>query len=63
MKTSTLDFLIWVLVYGGLLAACLGLAVRQTAGGWSLGLIGGGLVVALVGFGLIYVRSRLKDDA
>ncbi len=57
-----LQNLIWVLVYGGLLTLVLGLATRRfdDALGWSLVLGGGG--VAAVGFGLIYVRSLLKED-
>ncbi len=62
MKTSTLDTLIWVLIYGGLLGACLGLAVRREASGLAWGLVGVGGVVALVGFVLIYVRSRVKEQ-
>ena len=30
MKTSTIETLTWVLVYGGLLVVCLGIAVRRT---------------------------------
>ena len=62
MKTRTLDKLIWVLIYAGLLVACLGLAVRHTAVPLGHVLMGGGAVVAAVGFGLIYVRSRRTDD-
>jgi len=54
-----LQLLIWVLIYGGLLSLVLGLSVQRTddAMGWSL--VAGGAVVAAIGFGLIYVRSRL----
>ena len=54
-----LQQLIWVLIYGGLLTLVLGLSVQRTddAMGWSL--VVGGAVVAAIGFGLIYVRSRL----
>ncbi len=62
MKTSTLETLIWVLIYGGLLSVCLGLALQGSARPLGLALIGGGGGVALVGFALIYVRSRMKDD-
>ncbi len=55
-----LQNLIWVLVYGGLLTFILGLFTQRTdvALGTSLSWFGG--VVAVVGFALIYVRSRLK---
>jgi len=54
--------LIWVLIYGGLLALVLGLSVERhdQAMGWSM-VVGGGCV-ALLGAVLIYVRSRLKAD-
>lgn len=57
---TRLHQLIWVLIYGGLLALVLGLSVQRTddAIGWSL-VLGGALVTALGGV-LIYVRSRLK---
>lgn len=62
MKTTTVDNLIWVLIYGGLLAVGLGLYVQRTEGtlGTTVLAIGGG--VAALGFALIYVRSRMKDD-
>lgn len=62
MKTRTIETLTWVLIYGGLLVVCLGLAVRRVAGPLSTTLMTGGGVVAAVGFALIYVRSRRKGD-
>ncbi|MDH4416842.1 hypothetical protein DBR12_14620 [Acidovorax sp. HMWF029] len=54
--------LIWVLIYGGLLALVLGIATARTddALGWTL-IVGGG-VLAAVGVVLILVRARLKTD-
>ena len=59
MKTSTVEALVWVLVYGGLLLLCLGLFVLRADGllGWPLVLLGG--AVALAGVVLIYLRSRM----
>ena len=59
MKTSTIEAWVWVLIYGGLLLACLGLFVARTdaALGWQLGTVGGVAVVA--GVLLIVVRSRM----
>ncbi|WP_372826736.1 hypothetical protein [Polaromonas sp.] len=56
---ARLQQLIWVLIYGGLLTLVLGLSVQRSndAFGWSM-VVGGG-VVAVIGFALIYVRSRL----
>ena len=61
MKTSTLDTLIWVLVYGGLIGVGLGLSVQRSdvVLGYGVAIVGG--VVAVVGFALIYVRSRMKE--
>jgi len=54
--------LIWVLIYGGLLTLVLGVSVQRTddALGWSM--VAGGAVLALIGFGLVFVRARLKAD-
>lgn len=62
MKTSTIERLTWILIYGGLLVVCLGVAVRSDAAGMGTVLMTGGGVVAVVGFALIYVRSRIKGD-
>lgn len=60
MKASTIDVLIWVLVYGGLLVAGWGISVQRSSNGLGLTLMALGGVVAAVGFALIYVRSRMK---
>lgn len=54
--------LIWVLIYGGLLALVLGIATARTDDtiGWSLMVVGG--IVAAAGVVLIGVRARLKTD-
>ncbi|GHC97963.1 hypothetical protein GCM10007320_53210 [Pseudorhodoferax aquiterrae] len=56
-----LQNLVWILIYGGLLALVLGLAVErgeEQALGHSL-VVGGGIAAA-VGVLLIFVRARLK---
>ena len=60
MKTATLEKLIWVLIYGGLLTMCLGLFVRHElpATGWTMTV--GGALVSAVGAVLIWVRSRMS---
>ena len=60
---ATLDKWIWVLIYGGLFAMVLGIATGriEAALGWSIAVPGA--VLAVVGFVLIYVRSRRKDPA
>jgi len=62
MRADTVDKLIWVLVYGGLLAVCLGLALQATDSGLGWVFIGGGVLVAAVGALLVWVRSRMADD-
>jgi hypothetical protein len=57
-----LQWLIWVLIYGGLLTLVLGLSMQRSddALGWSM--VTGGALLALVGAVLIFVRSRMKVD-
>jgi hypothetical protein len=58
---ARLEKWIWILIYGGLFAFILGIATGRTdtALGWSIAVPGG--IVAVVGFVLIYVRSRLPN--
>ena len=57
-----LQGLIWVLIYGGLLTLVLGLSVQRINDdlGGSLEVWGG--LVAVLGFILIYVRSKMKVE-
>jgi hypothetical protein len=61
ISAPVLEKLTWALLYGGLLAAGLGLFVEKQdfAFGWSL-VVGGGIAAAAGGV-LIWVRSRIKD--
>jgi len=61
MKSSTLDKLIWVFIYGGLLCVGLGLSVGRSddALGWNVMI--GGLITAAIGALLVYVRSKMND--
>lgn len=56
---ATLEKWIWALIYGGLFLMIIGIATGRANPmlGWSMAVPGG--VIALVGFVLIYVRSRL----
>ena len=60
---SRLHTLIWVLIYGGLLGAVLGLFVQRAndSVGWAMVVVG--CLVAVGGCVLIYVRSKMKVDA
>ncbi len=62
VTTATIDKLIWVLVYGGLLMVSLGIFVKRGDAdlGWTL--IGLGALVAVVGAALVWVRSRMPQD-
>ncbi len=58
---ARLEKWIWILIYGGLFILILGIATGRTDAtlGWTMAVPGG--IVALVGFVLIYVRSRLPN--
>ena len=61
-RIKQLQNLIWVLIYGGLLALVMGLSIQrfETALGWALAV--GGVLIAVVGLVLIFVRARLSAD-
>lgn len=64
MRNLTIETWVWVLIYGGLLAVGLGLAMQQqgaAAAGWVL--VVGGAVAAAAGVLLIWLRSRRKDES
>jgi hypothetical protein len=60
MSTHRIETLIWVLIYGGLLALCLGWFLTPARGPWGELLMAGGAVATLAGAALIVVRSRMK---
>ena len=61
MKPSTVEVLVWVLLYGGLILIALGLSIArsETALGW--GVVTAGGMASAAGAVLIYVRSRMSD--
>ena len=61
MKASTLDKLIWPLIYGGILLLLLGISVTAADPplGWSL--VGIGIALAVIGVLFVYLRSRIED--
>ena len=61
MKTSTVETLVWVLIYGGLLALSLGYFVGRQEQSLGNGLMLGGAAIAGIGVVLVYVRSRMKS--
>jgi hypothetical protein len=61
VSNTALDVLIWVLIYGGLLAVCLGVFVLRTSQGSGWTLIGAGAMLAVAGAALLVVRSRRPE--
>jgi O-antigen/teichoic acid export membrane protein len=63
MTTSTVEKLVWILIYGGLLVLSLSFFVARgdAAVGWVLGVIGA--AAALAGVVLIWWRSRMTSPA
>jgi sulfite exporter TauE/SafE len=62
MKTDTIEKLVWVAIYGGMILGGFGLAVRQAhdPAGWTLIVLGA--VSIVVGLALIVLRSRIPKD-
>ena len=62
MRNATLQKLIWVFIFGGLLAVLLGLSIQKAddALGWPI--VVAGALLAAVGAVLIFVRARCKDQ-
>ena len=61
LAAGRIEALVWVLVYGGLLVFGLGAALSRGGldYGWGVSVIG--IVVAVAGVVLVYVRSRMSD--
>jgi len=63
MRNTTLEKLAWVLIYGGLLALCLGVFVLREGAqalGWTL--VAGGSVLALLGILAVWWRARRPPE-
>ena len=63
MKPQTLEALVWVMIYGGLLIFIAGLAIHRDQSGVGRVMIAVGAVIAVLGFVGIYLRSLMRDDA
>ena len=65
LAPGRIEALVWVLVYGGLLVFGLGVALSRGGldYGWGVSVVG--LVIAVAGVVLIYIRSRMtgRTDA
>lgn len=62
MRLARMETLIWTLIYGGLLALVIGLFMGRQEESAGAAVAVGGVVVALVGAVLVYVRSRLREE-
>ena len=51
-----------MLIYGGLIVLCIGLALQQQGRSYGSGVMVAGALAAAVGALLIWVRSRLGDE-
>jgi hypothetical protein len=56
-----LERLVWTLIYGGLFAVVLGLAVGQASRATAWSLVVAGALATAVGIVLVWVRSRLRE--
>ena len=60
LKAARVEVLIWVLIYGGLLALSLGVFVSRQGGGViAVVLYAIGILAVLAGAVLVWVRSRM----
>jgi hypothetical protein len=57
--TRRIGTLIWVLIYGGLFAVGLGVALERSGESYGWSLIGGGMVAIAAGCVLVWIRSRM----
>jgi len=55
-----LDTLVWLLLYGGLFAIAVGIALRRTASGGTIVIVLGAFAV-VAGAVLLWMRSRLPE--
>jgi len=61
LSAGRIETLVWVLVYGGLLVFGLGVALSRGGLDYGWSILVAGLVIAVAGAVLIYVRSRMSD--
>ncbi len=63
LRARVVERLIWVFVYAGMFAVAIGVAVQADIAGLDWVLIGGGALSVLAGALLLWLRSRMRDDA
>jgi vacuolar-type H+-ATPase subunit I/STV1 len=60
LSTARIEVLIWVLIYAGMLSCGLGIALSRGGKGYGREVAAAGMVAAVVGVVLIWVRSRIQ---
>ena len=62
VKPKRLEKWIWLLIYGGMFAVVLGIFTQREAEntGWTMIVLG--VIAAVIGVALIFVRARMKPD-
>ena len=65
MKRSTAryDQIVWILIFGGLIALGPGFALLRAGESWGWLVVGAGGTAAAVGVVLVYLRSRMPDPS
>jgi uncharacterized protein (DUF697 family) len=58
-SVARIEALIWTLIYGGLLAVGVGIALARDGAPYGFGVVIAAAVVVAIGIALVWVRSRL----
>jgi hypothetical protein len=61
LRGARLEALIWVLIYGGLIVAVLGIALERNGARHGSGIVTAGALAVAAGIVLVWVRSRLTE--
>ncbi len=61
ISTARLGTLIWMLVYGGLFAIAIGVAMKRNGADYGELLLVAGALAVIVGAVLVWVRSRMAE--
>jgi hypothetical protein len=56
---ARVEALIWTLIYGGLLAVGVGIALARDGAPYGVGVVIAAAIVVAIGVALVWVRSRL----
>ena len=59
LTAARLDALVWSFIYGGLIAAGIGIALTRSGESYGAAVIVAGALLAVIGGFLVWVRSRL----